>query len=467
MSTKLYVDDSFASNLLKTVAAFSHVELVHILTDQTNAPEALKTKIPALVTEGATTPLTGTHDIAVSLLGGDHLLLGATDPAAVASWVSKVHDEVAPDVQSNDEKKVVSFLEQLNKQLQDKVFLVSNHVTLADLAVFVGVSKLLPNWGMKERYINYLNISRWYDNVQHLKEIRSATHLSKFFVELDRNVPKDIKEVVEKLQKKQEQANQRKQEQGNQKNQEQVQKNQEQVQKKQESNQTRQKKQAHSNQAQQPPQQKATETKVEQKTVQPKPQERGESNQAQKKKGEQQRQQKAQPSKGAEKLDVSLLDIRVGKILSVKEHTAAGAQHLYIEEIDLGEGTPRQVVSGLRNFIPVEQMQNRLVLVLANIKATNFKGVQSAAMVIAASNADHTKVELVDPPEGSKIGERVTFAGYDGEPEQVLNPKKKIFEQLKPDLKTDDTRIATYKGVPFKTSAGVCTVVSLANSGLS
>jgi len=53
--------------------------------------------------------------------------------------VSKVHDEVAPD----DEKKVVSFLEQLNKQLQDKVFLVSNHVTLADLAVFVGVSKLL------------------------------------------------------------------------------------------------------------------------------------------------------------------------------------------------------------------------------------------------------------------------------------------------------------------------------------
>jgi len=166
-------------------------------------------------------------------------------------------------------------------------------------------------------------------------------------------------------------------------------------------------------------------------------------------------------------LDVSLLDIRVGKILSVKEHTAAGAQHLYIEEIDLGEGTPRQVVSGLRNFIPVEQMQNRLVLVLANIKATNFKGVQSAAMVIAASNADHTKVELVDPPEGSKIGERVTFAGYDGEPEQVLNPKKKIFEQLKPDLKTDDTRIATYKGVPFKTSAGVCTVVSLANSGLS
>jgi len=45
MSTKLYVDDSFASNLLKTVAAFSHVELVLILTDQTNAPEALKTKV--------------------------------------------------------------------------------------------------------------------------------------------------------------------------------------------------------------------------------------------------------------------------------------------------------------------------------------------------------------------------------------------------------------------------------------
>lgn len=43
------------------------------------------------------------------------------------------------------------------------------------------------------------------------------------------------------------------------------------------------------------------------------------------------------------------------------------------------------------------------------------------AMVLAASNEDHTQVELVDPPAGAKIGERVTFAGYSGDPEKVIH----------------------------------------------
>lgn len=40
------------------------------------------------------------------------------------------------------------------------------------------------------------------------------------------------------------------------------------------------------------------------------------------------------------------------------------------------------------------------------------------------------QVELVEPPAGSKPGERVTCAGYSGEPDEQLNPKKKIFEQV-------------------------------------
>lgn len=66
-------------------------------------------------------------------------------------------------------------------------------------------------------------------------------------------------------------------------------------------------------------------------------------------------------------------------------------------------------------------MQNRLVLLLCNLKPSNLKGVKSHAMVLAASNEDHTKVELVDPPAGAKVGERVTFEGYNGDPEKVLS----------------------------------------------
>lgn len=40
------------------------------------------------------------------------------------------------------------------------------------------------------------------------------------------------------------------------------------------------------------------------------------------------------------------------------------------------------------------------------------------------------QVELVEPPEGSVPGERVSVQGYEEEPDEQLNPKKKIFEQV-------------------------------------
>lgn len=54
-------------------------------------------------------------------------------------------------------------------------------------------------------------------------------------------------------------------------------------------------------------------------------------------------------------LDVSRLDIRVGLITDVKKHPDADS--LYVEQIDVGEPTPRTVVSGLVKFIPLEKMQ--------------------------------------------------------------------------------------------------------------
>lgn len=41
------------------------------------------------------------------------------------------------------------------------------------------------------------------------------------------------------------------------------------------------------------------------------------------------------------------------------------------------------------------------------------------------------------PPPDAQIGERIKFEGFDGQPDAQLNPRKKIFEKLAPDLLTN------------------------------
>nr|CAD7257803.1 unnamed protein product [Timema shepardi] len=144
-------------------------------------------------------------------------------------------------------------------------------------------------------------------------------------------------------------------------------------------------------------------------------------------------------------VDVGRLDLRVGRIMTAKRHPDADA--LYVEEVDVGEDKPRTVVSGLVKFVPLEAMQNRLAVLLCNLKPAKMRGVTSEAMVMCASSPD--KVEILDPPEGSQPGDEIHVEGYPRVPDPVLNPKKKIFETVAPDLKTDTEGVATYKGSPF------------------
>ena len=77
-------------------------------------------------------------------------------------------------------------------------------------------------------------------------------------------------------------------------------------------------------------------------------------------------------------------------------------------------------------------MQDRLVAVVCNLKPAKLRGILSEGMVLAASNEEHTKVELLDPAPGTKPGERVVFDGHPGEPDKELNPKQKIWEAIQP-----------------------------------
>ena len=75
------------------------------------------------------------------------------------------------------------------------------------------------------------------------------------------------------------------------------------------------------------------------------------------------------------------------------------------------------------------------------------RGVTSEAMVMCASTGD--QVEVLVPPPGVVPGDFVECDGYTRRPDVVMNPKKKIFETVAPDLHTDDGLLACYKGIPL------------------
>lgn len=170
-------------------------------------------------------------------------------------------------------------------------------------------------------------------------------------------------------------------------------------------------------------------------------------------------------------VDPSRLDLRIGKIVSAKKHPDADS--LYVEEIDVGEEKPRTVVSGLAEYVPLEELQDRLVVMMCNLKPVNMRGIKSEAMLMAASitGSDGTRTVIpLKPPVDCKPGDRVVIKGYEhetaGDPDEQLNPKKKIFETLKPDLVTSDEGIAEYKGCAMVTAAGQITA-SLRNAQIS
>ncbi|XP_070712665.1 aminoacyl tRNA synthase complex-interacting multifunctional protein 1a [Pempheris klunzingeri] len=195
----------------------------------------------------------------------------------------------------------------------------------------------------------------------------------------------------------------------------------------------------------------------------PPPKDESKKKKPEKKGGEKAEKKQPAPSQEDAKVDVSRLDLRIGRIITAEKHPDADS--LYVEQVDVGEASPRTVVSGLVKHIPLDQMQNRMAVLMCNLKPAKMRGVVSQAMVMCASSPD--KVEILDPPSGAVPGDRVTFQDFPGEPDKELNPKKKVWEQVQPDLRTDDQCVATYKGASFEVvGKGVCKAQTMSNSGI-
>lgn len=154
----------------------------------------------------------------------------------------------------------------------------------------------------------------------------------------------------------------------------------------------------------------------------------------------------------------SVIDLRVGHILRAVNHP--NADSLYVSTIDCGDApgsentsldeatgkTVRTVCSGLNGLIPLPEMQDRKIVAVCNLKPVTMRGIKSCAMVLAASprvaegeDSHAGPVELVMPPADAPAGQRIYFDGWsEGEPEKVLNPKKKVWETFQPGFTTTE-----------------------------
>ena len=102
--------------------------------------------------------------------------------------------------------------------------------------------------------------------------------------------------------------------------------------------------------------------------------------------------------------DFSRLDLRVGRVTEVADHP--NADKLYVIQCDLGPdlGT-RQLVAGLKPYMPPDALKDQLVVVVANLEPATLRGQRSEGMLLAAQDGQKvvilTTAEAVAP--GSKI----------------------------------------------------------------
>ncbi|VDK24416.1 unnamed protein product [Taenia asiatica] len=120
-------------------------------------------------------------------------------------------------------------------------------------------------------------------------------------------------------------------------------------------------------------------------------------------------------------------------------------------KVDLGEGSLRTVVSGLVPHVPIERMQGLVGIFVCNLKPVKMRGIESQGMLMCAADAsDKIEPLVIESPTDLTLGDKVYVQDYPGEPDAQLHPKRKVWEQVMPDMRVDSSQLAIYKGVPWR-----------------
>lgn len=100
--------------------------------------------------------------------------------------------------------------------------------------------------------------------------------------------------------------------------------------------------------------------------------------------------------------DFAKLDLRVGKVVACEKHP--DADKLFVLKVDIGEKEPRTIVSGLAGSYTPGQMIGKHIVVVANLKPSVIRGVQSNGMLLAGKEGNEvTVVEINGLEPGSKV----------------------------------------------------------------
>ena len=97
--------------------------------------------------------------------------------------------------------------------------------------------------------------------------------------------------------------------------------------------------------------------------------------------------------------ELDKVKLKVGQIKAVER--VENSDKLYKLSVDLGEQECRTIVSGLVSYYKEEELLNKQVVVVANLKKAKLRGVESNGMLLAAGDGDVVKLLVLDSNAGT------------------------------------------------------------------
>ncbi|OGZ46599.1 MAG: methionine--tRNA ligase subunit beta [Candidatus Ryanbacteria bacterium RIFCSPHIGHO2_02_FULL_45_13b] len=100
----------------------------------------------------------------------------------------------------------------------------------------------------------------------------------------------------------------------------------------------------------------------------------------------------------------SKLDLRVARVANAER--VSGSEKLLRLEVDMGDGTTRQIIAGIGKAYTPETLTGKEIIVVANLEPRMLMGLESQGMLLAARDAEGMPVLLStekDTSPGSKI----------------------------------------------------------------
>lgn len=102
--------------------------------------------------------------------------------------------------------------------------------------------------------------------------------------------------------------------------------------------------------------------------------------------------------------DFSKIKLKVGQIIEAEE--VPKTDKLVRLTIDLND-EKRQIVAGIKSNYKPEDLIDKKIAVVCNLKPRSIRGYESQGMLLAASNDDHSEISILtvdkDIPNGSII----------------------------------------------------------------